>query len=232
MNVWRGGARVDLLAQLADEDVDGAVAVRGAAAPDPLQQLVAREHAATVERERVEEPELGRRQLGAGAVDVRLDVARVEPELLDLDLVAAARFLRARAAAGRRSDTRRKLLHRERLHQVVVGAELERVDPVVLGAARADDDDRRADPLAARLLDHAPAVDAREHQVEHADVGLLVAEPREAGLAVRDADRVEPGGGQVARHPLGDDVVVLDDQHLRPHVHHADERGCRGVKEW
>ena len=79
----RRGARVDLLAQLADEDVDGAVAVRGAPAPDPLQQLVAGEHAALVERERVDEPELGRRQLGALAVDVRLDVARVEPQLLD-----------------------------------------------------------------------------------------------------------------------------------------------------
>ena len=54
----------------------------------------------------------------------------------------------------------------------------------------------------------------QQHQVEHADVGLLVAEAGQAGLAVRHADRVEPGGGEVARHPLGDDVVILDDQHL------------------
>ena len=209
------GAAVDLLAQLAHEDVDGAVAVRGAPAPDALEQLVAREHAALVERKCVEESELGRRQVGARAVDVRLDVARVEPELLDQDLVAAPRFLRTRAAAGRRRDARRKLFHREGLHEVVVGAELERVDPVVLGAAGADDDDRRADPLAARLLDHAPAVDAGEHQVEHADVRLLVAEPGQPGLPVRDADGIEPGSGQVTGHPLGDDVVVLDDQHFR-----------------
>jgi len=58
----------------------------------------------------------------------------------------------------------------------------------VLGAARADDDDRRADPLAARLLDHAPAVHPRKHQVEHADVGLIETKPREPGLAVRDPD--------------------------------------------
>ena len=180
MKVWRERAGVDLLAQLADEDVDRAVAVRGAPAPDALQQLVAREHPALVERERVDEPELGRRQVGARPVDVGLDVARVEPQLLDVDLLAAARLLRARAAPGGRCDARGQLLHRERLDEVVVGAELERVDPVVLGAARADDDDRRADPLAARLLDHAPAVDAGQHQVEDADVGLLVAEPGEA----------------------------------------------------
>ena len=54
-----------------------------------------------------------------------------------------------------------------------------------------------------------------EHQVEHADVGALEAEAGEPGLAVGDADRVEAGGLEVARHALGDDVVVLDDQDLR-----------------
>ena len=85
----------------------------------------------------------------------------------------------------------------------------------MLGATRTDDDDRRADPLAARLLDHAPAVDAGKRPVEDADVGLLVTGPGEAGLAVRDSDRVEAGSRQVARHALGDDVVVLDDQNFR-----------------
>ena len=84
----------------------------------------------------------------------------------------------------------------------------------MLGAAGGDDDDRRADSLAARLLDHLPAVEPRQHQVEHADVGPLEAEAREPGLAVRDADGVETGGLEVTRHPLGDHVVVLDDQDL------------------
>ena len=112
--------------------------------------------------EGVEEAELGRRQLGALAVDVRLDVVGVEAELLDLDLVAATRLGLADATACRGADAGRELLHRERLHEVVVRADLEGVDAVVLRASRGDDDDRRADPLVARLLDHAPAVDARE----------------------------------------------------------------------
>ena len=61
----RGRAPVDLLAQAADEDVDRPVAVRLATAPQLLQQLVAGDDAAAVERELVQEPELGRRQLGA-----------------------------------------------------------------------------------------------------------------------------------------------------------------------
>ena len=131
----RRRAVVDLLAQPPDEDVDGAVAVRLAAAPHLLQQLVARDDAAAVERERVEQPELGRRQLGALAVDERLHLARVDPQLLDLDRVAALLLGRPHAAAGRGADARDQLLHRERLDEVVVGADLERVDAVVLGAA-------------------------------------------------------------------------------------------------
>ena len=148
------------------------------------------------------------------AVDVGLHVARVEPELLDHDLLAAAGVLRARAAPCGGTDARRELLHRERLDEVVVGADLERVDPVVLGAARRHDDDRSPDPLAACLLDHLPAVEPGQHQIEHADVGPLEAESRQTRLPVRHADCVEAGRLQVARHPLSDDVVVLDDQDL------------------
>ena len=98
----------------------------------------------------------------------------------------------------------------------------------MLGAARADDDDRRPDPLAARLLDHAPPVDAGKHQVEHADVRLLEAQPREPRLAVGDADGVEAGGREVTRHALGDDVVVLDDQDLRHTCIMREERAVEG----
>ena len=166
-------------------------------------------------RERVEEAELGRRELGALPVDVCLDVVGVEAQLLDLDLVAAPWLGLAHAAASCRANARGELLHRERLHEVVVGADLERVHAVVLRAAGGDDDDRRADPFVSRLLDHAPAVDAGEHEVEDADVGPLVAQAREPGLAVRDADGVEPGRLEVARHPASDDVVVFDDQDFR-----------------
>ena len=66
-------------------------------------------HAAALERERVEQAELGRRQLGALAVDVRLHLARVDAQLLDLDRLAARRPLGAatprRAAACTRATS-------------------------------------------------------------------------------------------------------------------------------
>ena len=215
MKVWLRGATVDLLAEFSDEHVDGSVAMRRAASPDALEELVPREHAPLFSRERVQESELGRRQLCARPVDVRLDVVGVEAQLLDVDSVPTTWFRIADPAPCRCADPGCELLHRERLHEVVVGADLEGVHAVVLGAARRDDDDRRADPFVARLLDHAPAVDAGEHEVEDADVRPLVAQTSEPGLAVRDPHGVEPSRLEVPRHPASDDVVVFDDQDFR-----------------
>ena len=106
MKVCARRPSLDLVAELAHEDVDGPVAVRLPAAPDLLEQLVARDHPAVLERERVEEPELGWRQLDALAVDVRLDVSRVDPELLDLDRLAALRRPGRERRAGPPTRTR------------------------------------------------------------------------------------------------------------------------------
>ena len=94
---------VDLVAQLADEHVDGAVAMALASAPELLEQLVPADDPASLEREGVEQPELGRRQVRALAVEVGLDVERVDAELLDLDRLASLLgSARARLAATRR----------------------------------------------------------------------------------------------------------------------------------
>ena len=74
------------------------------------------------------------RELCAGSVDVRLHVVGVEPQLLDLDLVTAPWLRVADSPPGGCADAGGKLFHRERLHEVIVCADLERVDAVVLGA--------------------------------------------------------------------------------------------------
>ena len=71
------GAPVDLLAKLAHEHVHGPVAVGRPTAPDALQELVARKHAALLASEGVDEPELRGGELRALTVDVGLDVVRI-----------------------------------------------------------------------------------------------------------------------------------------------------------
>src|SRR5262249_12763255 len=117
-----GRAPVDLVAQLAHEDVHRPVTVPLAAAPDALPQLVAGDHSAAVEGEHVEQPELGRGQPDVLAVDVRLHFARVDVKLLDIDRLAAIDPLRPRAAARGRLHTRDQLGHGEGLDEVIVRA--------------------------------------------------------------------------------------------------------------
>jgi hypothetical protein len=186
-----------------------------AATPDLLEQLVPRHHSRALLGEGVEEPELGRRETGTAAVQIGLDADGVEPQLLDLDLLAALGRLRANASPRGGRDAGDQFPHRERLDQVVVGAQPERVHSVVLAAARAHDDDRRADPRRARRLDQLPAVERGKHEVDDADFRLFVPEPREAGHAVGDPTRLESCLGEMSRHALGDHVVVFDDQDFR-----------------
>src|SRR5918999_2458202 len=174
-----GRASVDLLAQAPHVDVDGSIAMRLATTPDLLQELVTGRNPPGLQGERVQKLELGASKPCTVPVYVRLEGAGVDAQLLDHDLGAARRLFRPDAATSGGRDACDELLHRERLHEEIVGPELERVDAVVLGPAGADDDDRRADALGARRLDHAPAVPAGKHEVEHADVGMLVAQARE-----------------------------------------------------
>src|SRR4051812_3189430 len=106
--------------------------MRLASPPHFLQELVARDDAAAIERKRVQQLELGRRQVGAATVDERLHFARVDAQLFDLDRVAAALLRGPHATPRRGADARNELAHRERLYEVVVRADLEGVHTVVL----------------------------------------------------------------------------------------------------
>ena len=86
------------------------------------------------------------------------------------------------------------------------------MNPVVLRAPRADDDDRRGDPLGAGFLNHTPAVSFREHEIEYEDVRPFEPQPRETLLSLADHDGIEPGRRKMARHAVRDDGVILDDQ--------------------
>ena len=104
------GAAVHLFAQLTHENVDRPVAAGQPAAPDPLEELVPREHPSLVEGERVEEPELGGRQLDVHAVNIRLEALRVDHELLDLEkppprLASCARTPRRAATRTRATSS-------------------------------------------------------------------------------------------------------------------------------
>src|SRR5205823_7109341 len=138
-----GMARVclDLLAQLADIDADGAAVAE--VAPDQLEEVVAAEDLTWVLDEQPEDREFLRRELNRASVDDRL-VRR------EVDLQPAEAMNRTLSRARRpgpsqhRLDPLHHLSRRRRLDHVVVGAEPQAADLVAVLAACTEEENRHA----------------------------------------------------------------------------------------
>src|SRR6201999_3442927 len=147
-------AFLQLLAQLADEDVDRAIAVGHRVTPDPLVDRLALEHLAALLGEQVEQLELA-----AGEVEVDLAGESLEAVGPDLQIaggergdVAALTTAGAPAAARDRLDPRDRLLRMGRVWGPGVGPEPQPADPLGDGRAAGTDDERqigeqRGDPV-------------------------------------------------------------------------------------
>ncbi len=122
-------------------------------------------------RERGEEVELGAGRL-------HLDAAHEEPALQqvehDVAALEAARLDRGARRAlqmpDRNPDPREQLGHRERLLDVVVSSEIERLDLRLVLAPGREHDDRHVEQERAKAADRLPAVDPGQTQIEQHDV--------------------------------------------------------------
>src|SRR4051812_22142120 len=134
---------IDLVAQVADVDVDDVRAVLVVVVPGVLEQLVAREHLARVAHERLQKLELLRRQRDLGAAAPHAPGRGIQPQVADLQDGRALH----RPAAGQRPQPRQQLCERERLRQVVVGAAVQAGHAVLDGVARGQHQHGRPHPL-------------------------------------------------------------------------------------
>src|SRR5687767_15341887 len=67
----------------------------------------------------------------------------------------------------------------ERLRDVIVGTDVEAAHDVGLGAARRQHEHGHFVPLVAQRAQHAVAIEQRQTEIEHDEVRLEVARPRE-----------------------------------------------------
>ena len=122
---------------------------------------------------------------------------------------------RTTVAAQDGLDPRKELRARERLGDVVVGADLEAHHPVDLLALGGEDDDRGIDALAAQRAQHLDAAHPRQHDVEEDEVQALRPGDRDGVLAIGGAQRLVALARQVEGERLAQGAVVLDDRILR-----------------
>jgi hypothetical protein len=110
-----------------------------------------------------------------------VDLTRVgvERQVADLEEGAAARG----PAAEQSTHPSQQLLALERLDQVVVGAGVKALHPVLNAVTGGQHEDRHV-ALVAQPVGHFDAVDAGQAQVEHHQIGLEKPRFRQGFLAV------------------------------------------------
>src|SRR5262249_3639627 len=133
-------ARVEQLAQAADMHVDRALVDVDVAAPDAVEQLLARKYPSRMLEEKLEQAIFGRSEIDrparardAALLAVELDVAIGEQGRKPLGACTAQQAL----------HPRQQLRHRERLDDVIVRTGGKSPHPLALLAARGEHDDRQ-----------------------------------------------------------------------------------------
>lgn len=167
----------DLLAQPADEHLDGVGVTVEVLVVEMLDQLGAADHPALMHHQIVKQAVLQRGEAQRFAVDAGAGRSRVETQAAERQ---ARRSMSGRAAQ-KRPQPRQQLLGVERLGQVVVGAGVEPGDLFAPGAARGQDQHRHGHALAPPALQHRHAVDLGQAEIQdHRVVGFGLAQ--ELGL--------------------------------------------------
>src|SRR5690554_2537452 len=208
-------ARVDLLAKVGDVDLDDARATPEVVAPDAVENLRLAHDGARVAHEEAQELELRGRQVDRAVSAVHFITELVEREVTD----AHDGVGRTRDETGRATDEPTKprddLLEAERLGDIVIPARRETGDAFVEGVLRRQEQDRHVVAPAAGPLEHLEAIDVGQHDVEHDDVGVELADELDRRLAVARRAHVPALIAQRHRHELGERRLVVD--HDRPH---------------
>jgi hypothetical protein len=189
-----------------------------APAPHPFQELGPAERLIRVgdqERQQVELAD-GQRQVAAGhrgppGADVHLQVPVTEcgPRARGRGHVAGP--------AQHRRDPQHQLAGAERLGDVVVSADLQARDPVLLLPERGQHDDRHLGSDSSgqpELAAHRQPRATGQHQVQHDEVGPLLARQPESRVAVAAGGDPVAGSAQIPADHLPHGRVVVDHEHV------------------
>src|ERR1041385_7643006 len=179
--------------------------------PHLLHQLLAAQHRAVGLEQCPEQIELLRTEPHR-----RSSTAHLADRGVDLDLPEPGR--RARRAGGtgppeQRLDAGQELEHPERLGDVVVGAEPESADLVLLLPPRREHQHRGAVAPVAHRLEHPETVHAGDHEIEDDEVEPARFERREAGRPVGGDLHAVALDFEVVAEAESEVGVVLDDEY-------------------
>jgi hypothetical protein len=111
-------------------------------------------------------------------------------------------------------DFPRRSSDRNGLHQIVVGAQLQAFDTVLDLVAGGKEQHRHALSGGANSLQHAPAIQPREHHVQHDEIVVLGPGKVQPVQAVAYQIHHEPGFREALPQVFTRLLLVFDDQDL------------------
>src|SRR4051812_13485028 len=199
---------VELLADAADEDLDGVGVAVEVLVVEMLDQLGAGHNASRMVHQVGQKPILVRRHLDG-------ITRHADPSGPGIERDGAAAQLAlgvAGGAAQQRADPRQHLLQVERLCDIVVGTCIEALDLVAPAVARGEDQDRHGAAVAPPGFQHRDAVLLRQADVEHHGIVGLVVTEKMPLLAIEGAIDDIAGVGQRLGKLAIEIGVVLDDE--------------------
>src|ERR671916_1357134 len=207
---YEGGlpAPIQLVAQVADVDVDYVGAGVERVIPDGGEDLLPTHDLPRVAHEVLEQGELAARE-----VHLLLPAPDPVREEVDLEIPHLyPRSLRLVGAAHEGPHPRHQLLEVEGLGQVVIGSAVQSPDLVAHLVAGGEHQDGK--PRAARsdAPQHLLAVHPRQHDVQQDEVHRLVGGHDHAVVAVVHANGPVAVGRETALEEAGDTGVVFDDE--------------------
>src|SRR6185312_3443276 len=174
---------LDLLPNPLHVDVEGLRVADVVVPPDPLDQELACEQSSRRPQERLQQLELLRREGHRGATDEHLVAVDVHLDRSADENAVWTSGLREPRSSEVGADTGDQFADRERLGDVVVGAELEPRHLVGFGILGRDDDDRHG-----RLLPDYPhdveTGELRKHEIKDHELRVRVMEPLDRAAAV------------------------------------------------
>jgi len=163
--------------------------------------------------EREEELELRGRQLDGHRVNMHEVCGAVDHEGTNLNLVATTHCTRANSAKDC-TDPQHELLWTEGLGEVVVGAECESLDAILLVTTSGEHEDRDVAScrVGAQLIEHVVAGRAGEHEIQHDERWSLLSRSDECIRPRRRGRDAIPRFHEVIGDE-GDDIrFVVDDE--------------------
>src|SRR5262245_45161220 len=184
-----------------------------AAEPRRLRQFLARHRLSRLLRQYRQETGLGGGEVNNGVAAEQFAAREVETK------IAKADFTRRRRRAGPAlqdiADAQDELARLERLDEVIIGAVLEAVDPILGLSHRRQQQDRHAHPrILAQRAGQREAALARHHDIEHNEIE---GKARELGARlgrVRGAGHAEAAVREVAAQQLAQPQIVIDNEEV------------------